>query len=216
MEISYLGHSSFRLKGKNADLITDPFDDSSLGFKFPKMSAQIVTVSHSHPDHNAVGLVTGNPFIIDGPGEYEIKEISVFGLPSFHDAKNGAERGTNTIYLVEMEGLRLCHLGDLGGTLSDKQIGEIAGVDVLMIPVGGVFTIGPKEATELIARIEPAVILPMHFRTSEMVKEMSKLASPDDFLRQFGVGNPTPLPKLTISKDKIPEERQVVILERKS
>lgn len=218
MEIYYLGHSSFRIKGKDATVVTDPYNQvkaPGIGLKFPKVEAQIVTVSHLHADHNAPELVEGKPFVVSGPGEYEIKGVSIFGFPSFHDEKQGKERGANTIYLIEMDGLRICHLGDLGETLSDQKLEEIDGVDILMVPVGGFYTLGPKEASELAARIDPLIVMPMHFKTNKTGSELAKLLSIDSFLKESDVTSASPLPKLVISKDKLPEERQVVLLDTK-
>jgi len=217
MEITYLGHSSFRLRGREVTLVTDPYADPELGFNFPKTEAEIVTISHDHQDHNAAAKVAGNPFIVDGPGEYEVKGVSVFGISSFHDAKQGKERGINNIYLIEMDGLRICHLGDLGEQLSDEKLAELDGVDILLIPVGGFYTLGPKEASDLVTKIEPLMVLPMHFKVAEMGANYAKLASVEEFLKEMGVEKVLPLPKLLIAKDKLPgsEERQIVILERK-
>lgn len=215
MEITYLGHSSFRIKGKDVYLVTDPFAHPDLGFKFPKVEADIVTVSHDHRDHNAVNEIGGNPFIISGPGEYEVKGVSVFGISSFHDAKLGKERGPNTIYVIEMDGLRICHLGDLGEALSDKQLEEINGVDVLMVPIGGIWTLNPEQTLSIVSAIEPSIVLPMHFKVPGMAGEMTKLAALQDFLKLTDQANVVPVPKLVVSKDKLPEEKQFVILERK-
>jgi L-ascorbate metabolism protein UlaG (beta-lactamase superfamily) len=220
MEICYLGHSSFKIKGKEVTLVTDPYDSTGapyLGFRFPKVEADVVTISHSHEDHNAAGLVSGNPFVISSPGEYEIKGVSVFGFSSYHDEKLGKEYGANTIYLIEMDGMRLCHLGDLGERLNDEKLEEIDGVDILMVPVGGFYTIGPKVAVELITKVEPKVVIPMHFKTEFSGSELDKLVSVAEFLKELGVEQVAPLPKFLISKDKLPQaERQIVILERKA
>lgn len=215
MEIIYLGHSSFRIKGKEITLVTDPFADPDLGYSFPKIEAQIVTVSHDHADHNASEKINGDPFVISGPGEYEVKGVSVLGFNSFHDAKQGQERGANTIYIIEMDGLRICHLGDLGEQLNEEKLEEINGVDILMVPVGGIYTLGPKEASDLVAKIDPSLVIPMHFKTKETKGDLMKLLGLPDFLKEMAVENLTPLPKLLVSKDKLPAERQVVILERK-
>ena len=217
MEIYYLGHSSFKVRSKTAVLITDPFSPAMVGFKFPKTEADIVTISHQHSDHAEIQAIGGNPFVVSAPGEYEIKGVSIFGFPTFHDSKQGTERGQNTVYLIEADGLRIFHLGDLGVSLSPKILGEVNGVDVLMIPVGGVFTIGPKEAVDIISQIEPQIILPMHYRTPGInEKVFGKLAALEDFLKELGVGTFEKLDKLSLSKDKLPEETKVVVLERKS
>src|SRR6185369_7759330 len=150
MEIVYLGHSSFKLSGKNTKLVTDPFDSSLVGLKYPKVEADIVTISHHHPDHDKSEQVSEVKKIVDGPGEYEIGGVSIIGISSFHDDKKGAERGKNTIYLIEMDGLKLLHLGDLGHLLTDKEKSEIGDIDVMFIPVGGEYTIDAKTAYELV------------------------------------------------------------------
>jgi len=216
MEISYLGHSSFKIKGKKAVVVTDPYSKESTGIKFPKVEADIVTISHNHADHNQKDSVLGSPFIVDGPGEYEIEDVSIFGISSFHDKKKGFERGKNTIYLIEMDGIRVCHLGDLGHQLYDRQIEELDGVDVLLIPVGGVYTIGPKEAGEVISQIEPKIVIPMHYNFPDLSQEIfGKMSTLEDFLREVGEKGEV-LPKLSITRDSLPGETKIVILERKN
>lgn len=216
MDIVFLGHSSFRIKGKNATVITDPFESGKVGFKFPKVEADIVTVSHDHWDHNQSSLVQGSPKVVSGPGEYEIKGVSVFGVPTYHDAKQGAERGKNTVYVITIDNMRVCHLGDLGHTLSEAQVGEIGEVDILLVPVGGVYTISTKEAAEVVSSLEPKIVIPMHYKTGELNQEtFGKLAGVDEFVKEMGIG-PIKDSKFNITYDKLPEEMQVVILERKS
>ncbi len=211
-----MGHSSFKLRGKSVTVVTDPYDPEYVGLKYPKTEADIVTVSHCHQDHNFISIVGGGPFVINQPGEYEIKDVSVFGFSSYHDDKKGAEKGKNIIYLVEIDGFRICHLGDLGGGLPAELIEEIGTVDVLCIPVGGKVTLGPNEAVELINQIEPSIVLPMHYNLPDMSQKIfGDLKPVDEFLSKMGVEDKTVLDKLTISKDKLPEETKVVILERK-
>jgi len=216
MEINYLGHSSFKLRGKSATVVTDPFRSDFVGLKFPKTQAEIITCSHNHPDHNFAEAVEGGPFVISGPGEYELKGVSVFGFSSFHDTKAGAERGKNTIYLIEMEGLRICHLGDLGDIPAVGVIEEIGVADILMIPVGGAVTVGPLQAGELIQQIEPSIVLPMHFKAAGMKETFKDLAGVEEFLSKLGVESPEKLDKLLVTKDKLPEETKIILLERKS
>lgn len=219
MEIYYLGHSAFRIKGKAASLVTDPFDPdkaSGLGIKFTKIEAEIVTLSHDHPDHNAAHLVKGEPFVISGPGEYEVKGVTIFGISSSHNREESQVKGENVVYLIEMDGLRICHLGDLGEMLNEEKLEEINGVDILMVPVGGYYTINPAQAVELIGKIEPAIVLPMHYKIKPMGQEFSQLATLEEFLKETEETNLPVFPKLVISKDKIPEERQIVLLETKT
>ncbi len=214
MEITYLGHSSFRIRGKNATVVTDPYDVSMVGMKFPKhVAADIVTVSHDHGDHNAAGEIEGSPFVIRGPGEYEVKGVGVVGLPAFHDEEKGAKRGRNTLYRIEIDGVAVVHLGDLGHTLSTKEIDELDGVSVLLVPVGGVYTIDPAQAVAVVNEIEPAVVIPMHYQRPELdQKAFGGLAPVSAFLKEIGK-DVTPQAKLTLTKEKLPAEMQVVVLE---
>jgi L-ascorbate metabolism protein UlaG (beta-lactamase superfamily) len=207
-----LGHSCFKIKGKQAVLVTDPYD-KSIGLRLPKTQADIVTVSHAHPDHNNVQAIGGNPQIVDGPGEYEIKKVVIYGIPSFHDEKQGQDRGTNTIYLIEADGLRLCHLGDLGHNLTDSELEEIDGVDVLMIPVGEVYTIGVELASKIINEVEPHIVIPMHYRTDKTTLK-KELHSIDKFCKEMGISKKEE-DKLVIHAGKVPEEMKVVILKSK-
>lgn len=217
MDITYLGHSSFKIKTKTAVVVTDPFPTEMLGFKFPKTEADVVTISHQHKDHNYLGLIEGDPFIISEPGEYEVKGVSVFGYSSFHDQHSGKERGENNIYVIEAEGLRICHLGDLGSAIPPKTLEEIGDIDVLMIPVGGEVTIDAKEAVDLISQIDPHIVLPMHYRAEGIdEKTFGGLATLEAFLKEMGAENAEKLDKISLSKDKLPEETKVVLLERKN
>lgn len=216
MDITYLGHSSFKLRGKTATVVTDPFD-SSVGFSFPAASADIITVSHSHPDHANTSKVQGTsrrpqPFVITAPGEYEILGISVRAIPVFHDDQQGKLRGKNLIMIITIDGVHLVHLGDLGHSLTESQIEDIGPVDALMIPVGGVFTIGPQVAVSVIENLDPSIVIPMHFRTekhSATFKDLSPLA---DFLKQMGTESKELQEKLTITAGNMPEETETVVL----
>jgi len=219
MEITYLGHSCFRIKGKKNIIVTDPFNED-VGFKMPRVTADIITISHHHQDHNNVSAVKGTtkrrePFVVDGPGEYEISDVSIFGIASYHDKSSGAKRGENTIYLISLDGLRLAHLGDLGHKLTETQLEELNGVDVLFIPVGGTFTIDDNEAIEVVAQIEPRIIIPMHYKTADMKPDFGIKLTVDDFLKAIGEEANKAKEKLDISKDKLPEEREIVVLKRK-
>ena len=149
MDITWLGHSCFKIKGSQASVITDPFPPD-LGYSLGKATANIVTVSHQHPSHSYVQGIGGEPRIIKGPGEYEISGILIIGVATFHDAEGGGKRGKNTIYLMEVDGVSVCHLGDLGHVLTSEQVEEIGNVDVLLLPVGGVSTIDAALAADAI------------------------------------------------------------------
>lgn len=221
MDIQYVGHSCFRLRGKEGLVITDPFH-SSVGFTLPKLSADVITVSHDHEDHNAVEAVKATaarkkPFIISHPGEYEVQGISVYGYPSFHDASHGEERGKNIMYSIFLDGVHILHLGDLGHVLDEQMINEIPDVDVLLVPVGGTYTIDPAQAIEVISLLEPAYVIPMHFRTSQHDQgTFGSLATEEDFSQKYGK-QPKNTDKLTLNGPKSGEETetQLIILEAK-
>lgn len=212
MDIVYLGHSSFRLRGKSATLVTDPFDPKMVGLKYSGVSADIVTISHDHSDHNQSTLVKDVQKTIFGSGEYEVKGVSIIGIPSFHDDKKGELRGKNTIYVIEMDALRIVHLGDLGHSLSEDTLEDLGTVDILLIPVGGEFTIGPSQAAELVSTIEPSITIPMHYLSEGVNKEVfGKISSVEIFLNEVGL----PVAredKLTIRKDELQEEQKIVVL----
>lgn len=209
MDISYIGHSSFKIRTKSATVITDPFDPAVAGIKFPPQEADIVTISHDHADHNYLEKISGYKKVVAGPGEYEIMGISIIGISTFHDDKEGSERGKNTIYVYEAEGLRIVHLGDLGHALSESQIEALGEVDILMIPVGGVYTIGPKEASDLVSAVEPYFVIPMHFGGD-------KLQPLEAFLKEVGQEGEK-MSKFSIKKMDIEENQntKVVVLENK-
>jgi L-ascorbate metabolism protein UlaG (beta-lactamase superfamily) len=217
MEITYLGHSSFKIKTKTATVITDPFDPSMVGLKFSGVEGEIVTVSHNHPDHNAVNKVSGVKKALEGPGEYEVMGVSIIGYPSFHDASQGSERGKNTIFVIESEGLRIAHLGDLGHTLSDDLVNEMGSIDILMIPVGGFYTIGPKEAVEIVGKIDPYFIIPMHYQVPGIKPELADKIQPvETFLKELGMTVEN-LPKFSLKREDILEDQgsKVIVLEKK-
>jgi len=217
MEIRFLGHACFQIKGKKAVVVTDPYD-ASVGLRLPKVSADVVTVSHQHHDHNNVTTVKGTtqrpePFAITGPGEYEVAGVSVFGFASFHDDTQGSQRGSNTIYVIETDGMRLVHLGDLGHALDDKLLEQINGVDVIFVPVGGTYTLDAKQAASQIKKIQPKIAIPMHYKLPGVSLDLSPV---DEFLRQMGDEGVKPIDKLVISRDKLLEENKTVVLNAKS
>ncbi|MFC1625499.1 MBL fold metallo-hydrolase [Patescibacteria group bacterium] len=217
MDITYLGHSSFKIKTKTAVLVCDPFDPTYVGLKYSGVEGDIVTISHDHSDHNKAELVKGNKKVVNGPGEYEIMGVSLIGISSFHDTKHGGERGKNTIYVIEADGLRLAHLGDVGHTLSDNILEQIGDIDVLMIPVGGEYTIGPKEVVETVNKIDPYFVIPMHYQTTGLNPQtFSKLEPADTFLKQMGL-TVEKSSKFSIKKEEIIKDQgiKIILLEKK-
>lgn len=215
MDISFLGQACFKIKGKFATVVIDPFDPDKIGLKLPKdLSADIVLQTHDHYDHNNVAAVGGDPRSFAGAGEYEVKGVVITGVDSYHDAKGGAERGTNTIYHILMDNLNIVHLGDLGQpSLTEQQVAEIGEVDILMVPVGSVFTIDGKVAAEIVSQLEPKIIIPMHY---SLLGLKVQLEGVDKFLKEMGNEGVSEQPKLTITKEKLPEEPQVMVLKPSS
>jgi len=214
MEIYHLGHSYFKIRGKTATIVTDPFDPKFVGLRYPAVEADIVTVSHLHADHNQTGLVKNVRKVIDGPGEYEVMGVSVLGFTSFHDEKKGSLRGKNTIFVFEADGLRLAHLGDLGESLTHEQLSQLGNIDVLFIPVGGEYTIGPKEAVRVVGEVDPFFIIPMHYQVPGLNKEaFAKLYPVTDFLSESGLSVEN-LPKFSLKKEDIIEDQspKVIVL----
>ena len=209
MEISWLGHSCFRIRGTQATVITDPYSPN-LGYALGKPKARIVTVSHQHPGHSYVQGVGGEPKLITGPGEYEIGGVLIIGLATFHDAENGSQRGKNTIYLMEIDEVSLCHLGDLGHMLTAGQMEELGNVDILLVPVGGVSTIGAPIAAELARQLEPKVVIPMHYRTEALSWELEPV---EKFLKEMGGEQVTPQAKLSFNRSNLPLSTQVYLLD---
>ena len=208
MRIKWFGHSCFLLEAEDGTkVITDPFDES-VGYGIPEEKPDVVTVSHSHFDHNAVDLLQGNPEVVKGVGEEEIKGIVFKGIKSFHDKRRGAQRGPNTIFVFAVDGIRFCHLGDLGHILSSEQQEEIGEVDVLFIPVGGTFTIDGREAREVSKQLNPRLIIPMHYKTERC---SIGIDSCEEFLKGF-----TKIEKKAEwqgNKESLPSEQTVLVLE---
>ena len=209
VEIVWLGHSCFRIRGREATIVTDPCPPSS-GYSIGKPTADIVTVSHQHDDHCHLKAVAGSPFVIDGAGEYEIHGAFITGIGTYHDNNKGADRGHNVAFVMELEDMRVCHLGDLGHTPTAEQAEEMTGVDVLLIPIGGETTIDGPKAAEIVALLEARLVIPMHYRT-EATKD--RLDPPDRFLKEMGVTALEPQPKLSINRSSIPADTQVVLLD---
>jgi len=209
MDINWLGHSCFRIRGRQAVIVTDPYPPD-LGYSLGKPTADIITVSHQHPSHSYLQGVGGKPKLVTRPGEYEISGVLIIGILTFHDAEGGEKRGKNTVYLMEVDGMTICHLGDLGHVLTVEQVEEIDDVDVLLLPVGGVSTINASMAAEVIRQIEPKVVIPMHYKTPVLNRELGPV---EKFLKEMGIEQINSQPKLSLTPSSLPTSTQVFLLD---
>jgi len=213
MIINWKGQSCFSIstspnKNGQISIVVDPYGKET-GLRVPKLQADVLLVTHDHEDHNNIQAVSGDYLLINGPGEYDVKDIIIQGIHSFHDNE---KKEANTIYIIEAEGIRICHLGDLGEKdLSSEQLDKIGDVDILMIPIGGTYTINSVEAVKIMGQIEPKIIIPMHYHIPDLKYKLEKI---DDFLKALGIKKIEKMPKLSIkSKDISSEEVKVIQLE---
>ncbi|MSQ26984.1 MAG: lactamase [Dehalococcoidia bacterium] len=209
MDITWLGHSCFRVRSRDASVITDPVHK---GWGTGKLEANIVTVSHGHGGHNNPGDVEGSPLVLTGPGEYECKDVLIQGIATSHDGERGEGRGRNIVFLLEVEGLFICHLGDIGHVPTSEQVAALGNVDILMVPVGGGSTIDSGKAVETVRLLEPKLVLPMHFHDADQRPDLEPV---DRFLRESGVKEVLPQSRLTVTRSSLPQDTQVVLLERR-
>lgn len=211
MEIDWFGHACFRLRGRDATVITDPYS-KDIGLSFARPRGDIVTISHDHPGHAFAKGVKGDPKVIEGPGEYEIKNVFITGVLTSHDKKGGKERGANTVFVFDLDGLTICHLGDLGHVPTQPQAEALGNINVLLVPVGGGSTIGAAEAAEIVAMLEPQIVIPMHFQHPGLSFKLDPVAK---FFKEMGAKPAEPVPSIKVTKDSLPSETQVVLLEAK-
>ncbi len=211
MEITWLGHSCFRLRGRDATVLTDPCAKTT-GYSIGRPTADIVTVSHDHPAHNNVKAVPGTPRVVEGPGEFEIAGVLIMGVRTYHDKEQGKEFGKNTAFVFELDDVRVCHLGDLGHVPTPQQVEELSGVDILLAPVGGGSTIGGAAAAETVSLLEPKLVIPMHYKTPASKGELEPL---DRFLKEIGAPGAVneKQPKLSVTKSTLPHETKVMVLD---
>jgi len=210
LDVTWLGHGCFRLRGRGAAVVTDPYPPA-IGLKLPRLDADLVTVSHEHENHNYTQAVR-EAHEIRGPGEYEVAGVSVIGLPTFHDDEKGAKRGRNTVYLIEIDDVRVCHLGDLGHRLDDTDAETVSSADVLLVPVGGRTAMNAAQAAEVVRQLEPRYVIPMHYAIAGLKLELDPL---DRFLKEMGVTAGEPLVKLSVQASSGEYETKVVVLEPK-
>lgn len=209
MNISWYGHSCFKIQSKEVILITDPFS-KEIGIKPPFGAADIVTVSHHHANHDNSAVIKNDPFVVDGPGEYEIKKAVIRGIESFH---NDNKEEKNTIYTIETEEIKICHLGDLGQkSLDSDQLSRIGDIDILFIPVGGVNTINSKDAENIIGQIEPRMVIPMHYKLKGVKGCLEKLDDISSFCQSHSLDPKQTVSKIALKKKDLPEEDTQYVL----
>ena len=212
MKITWIGHACFLLEGVEGRVLTDPFD-AEVPYDFPdKLTADIVSMSHSHFDHNAAHRVQGDPAVLEATGHIEVRGISLVGIASHHDDQGGAERGPNIIYTFDLDGLRIAHLGDLGEPLNPNQLAALSKVEVLLAPVGGHFTIDAQQAANLCASLPNLrVAIPMHFKTDRIAEWPIETVEPFekimDNVRRIGAS------QVEITRDLLPASTEVWILD---
>lgn len=220
MNLTWYGQSCFKIETREATLAIDPFS-KEIGLVPPRFHADLVLVTHQHADHNNIETISGKapkegqersgePLVIDGPGEYEVKDLTIIGIPTFHDNREGQDRGPNTVFRIETEGIAIAHLGDFGeSAMREETVEALGNVDVLMIPVGGVYTIDAEAAAKVVNQIEPRIVIPMHYAIPGL---KIKLAPVDGFLKEYGTPGLERLEKLSLKKKDLPEETKVVVL----
>jgi len=215
MKVKWYGHAAFLVTSdEGTKIIFDPYEPGAFGGQLSygkiKDQADIVLTSHDHADHNDTASLPGTPQAVKGSGSKTIKGISVKGVLTYHDPSKGSERGANTVFTIKVNQIQLCHLGDLGHLLSDKELADIGPVDILLIPVGGFFTIDPKEATRVAEQIKPRVLIPMHFKTE---KCGFSIAPVEDFLKDKTNIKRPKTSEVTFDKATLPKQMEVVVLE---
>jgi len=214
MKIKWLGHSAFLLTSeKGKKVLTDPYESGSyggaVGYKPITEKVDIVTVSHSHEDHYCTKTLPAGYQCVDSPGKHEIGGIVVTGIKTYHDTSGGKDRGRNIVFVIEIDGIRVCHLGDLGHVLTQDQIASLGRVDVLLLPVGGFYTIGPKEALSVMKDLSPAITIPMHFKTDVLGFQIKPV---EDFLSLAGKYERPGTSEIEIKPDDL-KSRKIVVLD---
>jgi L-ascorbate metabolism protein UlaG (beta-lactamase superfamily) len=214
MNIRFLGHATFLITVGGKKIVTDPYEPGgfggAIGYGPLREAADYVTVSHAHADHNYVRMVPGNPRVIERAGQENHEGIVFRALTTHHDSSRGAERGGNTVWVIEAEGLAVCHLGDLGHTLSPEDVVALAHINVLLVPVGGTFTIDAKGATAVVNRLRPNIAIPMHYHTP---KTKLNLAPVEPFLAGKARVRKVEGSELVVTADGLPEPTEIVVLQ---
>jgi len=211
MDIKWLGHASFLITSEDGvRIVTDPYSvGGGIDYGQIRESADVVTVSHEHADHNNVGAVKGNPDVVRGVGDRRVRGIDFRGIASYHDEARGGQRGDNTVFCFPVDGLRLCHLGDLGHEFSDRTVDEIGQVDILLVPVGGLFTIDAGSAAKVCQDLSARVVIPMHYKTD---KCGYPIAGVEDFLKGKQNVRRVAGSQVEFTREQMPSSMEIVVL----
>jgi L-ascorbate metabolism protein UlaG (beta-lactamase superfamily) len=214
MKVKWLGHSAFLLTSDSGvRVLTDPYKsgsyDGAVGYKPITASVDVVTASHEHDDHYCLDGLSDGYECVTETGTHEAAGLTITGIKSYHDTSRGKDRGSNIIFVIEMDGIKLCHLGDLGHTLSGEEAGAIGKVDVLLIPVGGFYTIGPKEAVDVMKALSPSVTIPMHYKTESLGFPIKPV---EDFLSMAGDSERPGTTEVEIKQESL-GGRRIIVLE---
>jgi L-ascorbate metabolism protein UlaG (beta-lactamase superfamily) len=211
MRIKWLGHACFVIESNQGiKVLTDPYKvEKNIKYTTIDEEADIILVSHDHWDHNNTSVVKGDPVIINKSGKKKIKGISITGVSSYHDNSMGRDRGPNTIYTISIEGMNVCHLGDLGHILNQDQINEIGSVDILLIPVGGTYTIDSSEATIVCGQLKPRIVIPMHFRNEKCEFPVDDVTP---FIKDKKAVERTNSSEITIEQSDFKDDTRIIVL----
>src|SRR5438309_8580539 len=213
MEITYFGLNAVRLRGREATVMIDPYEHK-LGLYPVRLNVQVVIFTHEDPTHFSLQGLAGDPHIVTGAGEFEIRAVAMTGTQTYHDAKKGAERGKNFVYTVEIDDLRICHLGHLGHALSEDQLDAIGSqLDVLFVPIGGGSHINSAQATEIVNQIEPKLVVPISYKLPGLTLLAQNLECVEEFAKEMGATDLPPQAKLQLTTSASVEETKLVILE---
>ncbi len=210
MKIQWLGHSCFYLTSQaGTRVLCDPFDPK-IGYPAPAVEADIVTTSHKHSDHNYTQVVKGKFLQIDSPGRHVVDDVEITGFVTFHDEAGGKQRGQNLIFRILMDGICILHCGDLGHPLTPEQVKALGGVDVLLLPVGGYYTIDPAAATKVVQQLSPRMVIPMHYKTDSVDMPIAPV---EDFLRTQARVSRMAQSTLEIALQDLPAETTTMVLQ---
>lgn len=208
MDITWYGHSCFRITERNhASILTDPFDPGAIGYRPPKLKADIVTISHDSPGHSFIDDLSQYQYVLTGPGEYEIGGVFVTGIMMIDRTAESPRR--NIVYTMEINDVTVAHLGDLHHIPKQSEVDELGDIDVVLVPVGGGASLHASDAAEVISLLEPSVVIPMHYKTEWTTLELDPV---DRFLREMGISDPLTEETVKISASSLPEQTQVVLL----